>query len=87
MSPLRRTVSRRMLESWTSIPKINQFADADITALLALRKKYAPAYEKNGTHLTLTSALCPPLYLRSHDLPRRLPVPVSAPPDTVATTA
>lgn len=57
MSPLRRTVSRRMLESWTSIPKINQFADADITALLALRKKYAPAYEKNGTHLTLTSLI------------------------------
>jgi pyruvate dehydrogenase E2 component (dihydrolipoamide acetyltransferase) len=55
MSPLRRTVSRRMVESWTSIPKINQFADADISALLALRKKYAPAYEKIGTHLTLTS--------------------------------
>ena len=30
LSPLRRTVSRRMLESWTSIPKINQFWDADI---------------------------------------------------------
>jgi len=44
-----------MVESWTSIPKINQFADADISALLALRKKYAPAYEKKGTHLTLTS--------------------------------
>ena len=55
MSPLRRTVSRRMVESWTTVPKINQFADADITALLALRKKYAPAYEKKGAHLTLTS--------------------------------
>jgi len=55
MSPLRRTVSRRMVESWTSIPKINQFADADVSALLALRKKYASAYEKNGAHLTLTS--------------------------------
>ncbi len=55
MSPLRRTVSRRMVESWTTIPKINQFADADITALLALRKKYAAAYEKKGAHLTLTS--------------------------------
>lgn len=54
MSPLRRTVSRRMVEAWT-IPKINQFADADITALLALRKKHAPAYEKRGVHLTLTS--------------------------------
>jgi pyruvate dehydrogenase E2 component (dihydrolipoamide acetyltransferase) len=43
MSPLRRTVSRRMVESWTTIPKINQFADADISNLLALRKKNAPA--------------------------------------------
>ena len=46
-----------MVESWTTIPKINQFADADITALLALRKKHRPAYEKRGTHLTLTSFL------------------------------
>ncbi len=57
LSPLRRTVSRRMVESWTSIPKINQFWDADITALLALRKKHAAAYEKKGAHLTLTSFL------------------------------
>lgn len=57
MSALRRTVSRRMVESWTMIPKINQFDDADITALLALRKKHAPAYQKKGAHLTLTSFL------------------------------
>jgi pyruvate dehydrogenase E2 component (dihydrolipoamide acetyltransferase) len=57
MSPLRRTVSRRMVESWTTIPKINQFADADISSVLALRKKHAPAYEKKGAHLTLTSFL------------------------------
>jgi pyruvate dehydrogenase E2 component (dihydrolipoamide acetyltransferase) len=57
MSPLRRTVSRRMVESWTTIPKINQFADADVTALLALRKKYLDAYDKQGARLTLTSFL------------------------------
>lgn len=57
MSPLRRTVSRRMVESWTTIPKINQFDDADITSLLSLRKKHGPAYEKKGAHLTLTSFL------------------------------
>ena len=57
MSALRRTVSRRMVESWTTIPKINQFDDADITALLALRKKHVPAYQKKGAHLTLTSFL------------------------------
>jgi pyruvate dehydrogenase E2 component (dihydrolipoamide acetyltransferase) len=55
MSPLRRTVSRRMVESWTTIPKINQFAEADVTSLLALRRKHAPDYEKKGAHLTLTS--------------------------------
>lgn len=57
MSSLRRTVSRRMVESWTKIPKINQFADGDITALLALRKKHAASYEKKGAHLTLTGFL------------------------------
>jgi pyruvate dehydrogenase E2 component (dihydrolipoamide acetyltransferase) len=57
MSPLRGTVSRRMVESWTTIPKINQFDDVDITDLLALRKKHASAYEKKGSHLTLTSFL------------------------------
>jgi pyruvate dehydrogenase E2 component (dihydrolipoamide acetyltransferase) len=57
MSPLRRTVSRRMVESWTTIPKIDQFADADITALLALRKKHLANYEKQGARLTLTSFL------------------------------
>ena len=39
MSPLRRTVSRRMVESWTTIPKINQFADADITASAGAAQK------------------------------------------------
>jgi len=57
MSPLRQTVSRRMSESWTTIPKINQFDDIDITDLLAVRKKYATAYEKKGQRLTLTAFL------------------------------
>ncbi len=55
LSPLRRTVSRRMVESWTTIPKINQFDDVDITTLLSLREKHASAYEKNNVRLTLTS--------------------------------
>jgi pyruvate dehydrogenase E2 component (dihydrolipoamide acetyltransferase) len=53
MSALRRTVSQRMAQSWV-IPKINQFDDADITGLMALRKKYGPLYEKKQAHLTLT---------------------------------
>jgi len=44
-----------MVESWSAIPKIDQFADMDITDLLTLRKKYSSAYEKEGAHLTITT--------------------------------
>ena len=57
LSPLRRTVSRRMVESWTTIPKINQFDEVDITTLLSLREKHTSAYEKNNARLTLTSLI------------------------------
>ena len=55
LSPIRLTISRRMLENKVSIPHVTQFDDADITALTDLRKKHAPAYERKGTRLTLTS--------------------------------
>ena len=55
LSPLRQVISRRMAENWNAIPRVTQFDDADITALNALRKKYAPAYENRGARLTLTS--------------------------------
>lgn len=55
MSPLRQAIAKKMTESRSSIPEVTQFDEADITALNDLRKKYAPAYEKAGTRLTLTS--------------------------------
>ena len=54
-SPLRQVIARRMSESWTTTPRVTQFDNADITALNALRKKYAAAYEGKGARLTLTS--------------------------------
>ena len=51
---LRKTIARRMVESWTSIPHVNQFGDADITDLMALRGKHVPAYREKGARLTLT---------------------------------
>ena len=48
-----------MSESWTTTPRVTQFDDADITALMALRKKYAAAYEQKGVRLTLTSFALP----------------------------
>jgi pyruvate dehydrogenase E2 component (dihydrolipoamide acetyltransferase) len=57
MSPLRQVVSRRMAESWTTIPHVTQFDEADISGIIDLRKKYAPAYEGQGARLTVTSFL------------------------------
>ncbi len=54
LSALRQTIARRMGESWTAVPRVTQFDEADITALNELRKKYATAYEAKGARLTLT---------------------------------
>ena len=55
LSPLRQVIARRMSENWNAVPRVTQFDEADITVLDSLRKKYAPAYEKKGLRLTLTS--------------------------------
>ena len=54
-SPLRSVIARRMLESWSTTPRVTQFDEADITTVMALRKKYAAGYEQKGARLTLTS--------------------------------
>lgn len=55
MSALRRTVTDRTQEAWSTVPHVFQFDEADITALMEMRKKYAPLYEKKGARLTLTA--------------------------------
>ena len=55
LTPLRQTISRRITESWNSIPRVTQFDEADITGLTELRKKFAAEYDAKGTKLTLTS--------------------------------
>ena len=55
ISPLRQVIARRMTENWNAIPHVTQFDEADITGVLALRKKYVDAYEKKGARLTVTS--------------------------------
>jgi pyruvate dehydrogenase E2 component (dihydrolipoamide acetyltransferase) len=55
LSPLRQVIARRMAENWNAVPRVTQFDEADITALMELRKKYAAAYEQKGARLTLTS--------------------------------
>jgi pyruvate dehydrogenase E2 component (dihydrolipoamide acetyltransferase) len=55
LSPLRQVIARRMSENWNAVPRVTQFDEADITELMALRKKYAAVYEQKGARLTLTS--------------------------------
>ena len=54
VTPLRQVIARRLSESWDTIPHVTQFDEADFTQLNALRKKFAPAYEKEGARLTFT---------------------------------
>ncbi|MEO8166594.1 MAG: 2-oxo acid dehydrogenase subunit E2 [bacterium] len=54
MTSLRKAISNKMVESWTTIPRITQFDNVDVTDILALRKKFGKAYEKKGGHLTIT---------------------------------
>jgi len=55
LTTLRKAISAKMSESWSTVPHVTQFDEVDVTGLLELRKKYAAAYEKKGAHLTLTS--------------------------------
>jgi pyruvate dehydrogenase E2 component (dihydrolipoamide acetyltransferase) len=70
MTSLRKTISQRMAESWSTIPHVHQFDEADITDLNRLRQQFAPAYEQTGARLTLTSFALVALVktLRKHPL-------------------
>jgi pyruvate dehydrogenase E2 component (dihydrolipoamide acetyltransferase) len=57
VTSLRKIIAQRMHESWASVPRVTQFDEADITNVVALRKKYVTKYEKKGASLTLTPFL------------------------------
>lgn len=70
MTQLRKVIAQRMTDSWTTIPHVTQFDEADITDINELRKKYATAYEEKGGRLTLTPILLRALVdtLKKHPL-------------------
>lgn len=57
LSNLRKTIGRKMAESWATVPHVTQFDEADITRLMEFRKKYSAAFEKKGDKLTLTALI------------------------------
>jgi pyruvate dehydrogenase E2 component (dihydrolipoamide acetyltransferase) len=57
MSNIRRKTAEHLSAAWNAIPHVTQCEKADITALEALRKKYAPQIEKQDGKLTVTAIL------------------------------
>jgi pyruvate dehydrogenase E2 component (dihydrolipoamide acetyltransferase) len=55
MSSVRRKTSEQMALSWSSIPHVTQFDQADVTQLEELRKRYAERVEAAGGKLTVTA--------------------------------
>ena len=54
LSSLRQAVSKRMTASWTTVPHVTQFDEADLTAVMALKQQHGAAYERQGAKLTPT---------------------------------
>lgn len=56
-SAIRKTIAARMVESWTRVPHVTQFADACIDRIMELRRRHIEAYKARGARLTLTPIL------------------------------
>lgn len=57
LSSLRKKIGEKLQESWTRVPHVTQFDEADITELMELRKKHSASYEQEGARLTLTAVI------------------------------
>lgn len=57
VTSLRKKIGQKMSDAWSTVPHVTQFDEADITQLMALRKKYVPEYEKKGIKLSVTVLL------------------------------
>lgn len=52
LSKLQQTMARRMQESWTTIPRVTNFDDADVTELEKLRQTSKADYAEEGIRLS-----------------------------------
>jgi pyruvate/2-oxoglutarate dehydrogenase complex dihydrolipoamide acyltransferase (E2) component len=52
MSRMRRTIAEQMHKSWTSVPRVTNFDDADVTDLENIRKSSKQDYAARGIKLT-----------------------------------
>ena len=75
MSRLRQTIARNMVESYTTIPQLTNFDDADVTELEDMREQSKADYADRGIKLTslpfLIKAVASALSLAHHLLRER----------------
>ncbi|HXV43553.1 MAG TPA: 2-oxo acid dehydrogenase subunit E2, partial [Anaerolineae bacterium] len=57
MSNIRRKTAEHLGQAWATIPHVTQFAQADISEIEELRKRFAKTVETAGAKLTLTAIL------------------------------
>ncbi|MBV9079861.1 MAG: 2-oxo acid dehydrogenase subunit E2 [Elusimicrobia bacterium] len=55
MSTLRKKIAEKMSESASTVARVTQFDEVDITDLMQLRKKHEPSFQKAGTRLTMSA--------------------------------
>lgn len=70
MSAIRRKTAVHLTNAWQAIPHVTHFDQADITAIEAFRKKYAPRIEAKGGRLTVTALLLKVLATALRKFPR-----------------
>lgn len=52
MTKIRKTIAAKMTESWTTVPRVTNFDDADVTELERIRQSSKDDYAANGIKLT-----------------------------------
>ena len=52
MPKIRRTIADKMFESWSTVPRVTNYDDADVTELERIRKSSKADYAANGIKLT-----------------------------------
>ncbi len=66
---IRRTIAAKMYESWTSVPRVTNFDDADVTDLEQIRQSSKADYEGKGVKLTSMPFLIKSVALALKDHP------------------
>lgn len=70
VSVTRRKIAETLSYTWSHIPQVTQYDQADVTALEQFRKEYGPAVEKAGGKLTVTSILLKVAALALKEFPK-----------------